>query len=70
MRHLLSINDLSKTEAIEILDTATELSRLSEGAVKKFPTLRGRTVVNLFFLKTPLAHVSLLKLQQNDSQPM
>ena len=49
MRHLLSINDLSKTEAIEILDTATELSRLSEGAVRKFPTLRGRTVVNLFF---------------------
>ena len=48
MRHLLSISDLSKLEAISILDTATELSRISEGAVKKLPTLRGRTIVNLF----------------------
>ena len=58
MRHLLSINDLSKTEAIEILDTATELSRLSEGAVKKFPTLRGRTVVNLFFEDSTRTRIS------------
>ena len=48
MRHLLSIADLSKAEAISILDTATELARVSEGAVKKLPTLRGRTIVNLF----------------------
>jgi aspartate carbamoyltransferase catalytic subunit len=48
MRHLLSISDLSKTEAISILDTANELARVSDGAVKKLPTLRGRTIVNLF----------------------
>jgi len=48
MRHLLSISDLTKLEAISILDTATELSRISDGAVKKLPTLRGRTIVNLF----------------------
>ena len=48
MRHLLSISDLTKVEAISILDTATELSRVSDGAVKKLPTLRGRTIVNLF----------------------
>lgn len=48
MRHLLSIADVSKTEAISILDTANELARVSEGAVKKLPTLRGRTIVNLF----------------------
>lgn len=48
MRHLLSIADLSKTEAISILDTAVELARISDGAVKKLPTLRGRTIVNLF----------------------
>jgi aspartate carbamoyltransferase catalytic subunit len=48
MRHLLSISDLTKSEAISILDTATELSRVSDGAVKKLPTLRGRTIVNLF----------------------
>jgi aspartate carbamoyltransferase catalytic subunit len=48
MRHLLSISDLSKSEAVSILDTATELARVSDGAVKKLPTLRGRTIVNLF----------------------
>jgi aspartate carbamoyltransferase catalytic subunit len=48
MRHLLSIADVSKVEAISILDTAHELARVSEGAVKKLPTLRGRTIVNLF----------------------
>jgi aspartate carbamoyltransferase catalytic subunit len=48
MRHLLSIADLTKSEAISILDTATELARVSDGAVKKLPTLRGRTIVNLF----------------------
>jgi aspartate carbamoyltransferase catalytic subunit len=48
MKHLLSINDLSKSEAISILDTAQELSRVSDGPMKKLPTLRGRTIVNLF----------------------
>jgi len=48
MKHLLSISDLSKPDAISILDTATELARVSDGAVKKLPTLRGRTIVNLF----------------------
>jgi aspartate carbamoyltransferase catalytic subunit len=48
VRHLLSIADLNKVEAISILDTAAELARVSDGAVKKLPTLRGRTIVNLF----------------------
>lgn len=48
MRHLLSIADLSKDDAISILDTAHELSKVSDGAVRKLPTLRGRTIVNLF----------------------
>lgn len=48
MKHLLSISSLNKSEAISILDTASELSRVSDGAVKKLPTLRGRTIVNLF----------------------
>ena len=47
--HLLSIKDLSVSEILEVLDTARELSRITDGAVKKLPTLRGRTVVNLFF---------------------
>lgn len=48
MKHLLSIADLSRVDAIRILDTAESLSVASDGAVKKLPTLRGRTVVNLF----------------------
>jgi aspartate carbamoyltransferase catalytic subunit len=48
VRHLLSISNISKAEAISILDTANELARVSDGAVKKLPTLRGRTIVNLF----------------------
>jgi aspartate carbamoyltransferase catalytic subunit len=48
MKHLLSITDLSKSDAIEILNTAEELARASDGPMKKLPTLRGRTIVNLF----------------------
>lgn len=48
MRHLLSISDLNKVEAINILDTAELLSRASDGPMKKLPTLRGKTIVNLF----------------------
>ena len=47
--HLLSVNDLSRDGALEVLDTARELSRITDGAIKKLPTLRGRTIVNLFF---------------------
>ncbi|TQN31341.1 aspartate carbamoyltransferase [Haloactinospora alba] len=49
MRHLLSAGDLSRDEANHVLDTAQELARISGRSVKKFPTLRGRTVVNLFY---------------------
>jgi len=48
VRHLLSISDLSKDEAVLILDTAIEMARASDGPMKKLPTLRGRTIVNLF----------------------
>ncbi len=48
MKHLLSIADLSRIDAIRILDTAAELARVSDTPMKKLPTLRGRTIVNLF----------------------
>ncbi|MDH6114290.1 aspartate carbamoyltransferase catalytic subunit [Kitasatospora sp. MAP12-15] len=48
-RHLVSAADLSRDDALLVLDTAEELAQLSGRAVKKLPTLRGRTVVNLFF---------------------
>jgi aspartate carbamoyltransferase catalytic subunit len=49
MQHLLSAVDLTAPEAITLLDTAEEMARLTDRAIKKLPTLRGRTVVNLFF---------------------
>jgi aspartate carbamoyltransferase catalytic subunit len=48
-RHLLSTADLSFDDATLILDTALEMAAVSDRTVKKLPTLRGRTVVNLFF---------------------
>ena len=57
-KHLLSIEDLSKTDAIQILDTAEEIARISDGPVKKLPTLRGRTIVNLFFEDSTRTRIS------------
>jgi len=57
-RHLLSINDLSREQAILILDTADELSRVSDAPIKKLPTLRGRTVVNLFYEDSTRTRIS------------
>ena len=56
--HLLSIEDLSKDDALRILDTASELSRVSNSTIKKLPTLRGRTVVNLFFEDSTRTRIS------------
>ena len=49
MRHLLSTKDLSRDEAIHILDVAEDMADVATREVKKLPTLRGKTVINLFF---------------------
>jgi aspartate carbamoyltransferase catalytic subunit len=48
-RHLLGITDLDADEITLILDTAEAMKEIGGRAIKKVPTLRGRTVVNLFF---------------------
>lgn len=48
-KNLLGLKDLSKEEISHILDTATSFKEISKRAVKKVPTLRGRTVASLFF---------------------
>ena len=58
MKHLLSINDISYDEAVQILDTAQELARVSDGPMKKLPTLRGRTIVNLFYEDSTRTRIS------------
>ena len=48
-RHLLSTTDLDRVDVERILDTARSLETSLQREVKKLPTLRGRTVVNLFY---------------------
>ena len=49
LKHFLSIEGLDKNLLTEILDTAESFADISQQQVKKFPLLRGKTVVNLFF---------------------
>jgi aspartate carbamoyltransferase catalytic subunit len=48
-RHLLSIADLSRDDVERLLATARSFARSLEREMKKLPTLRGRTVVNVFY---------------------
>jgi aspartate carbamoyltransferase catalytic subunit len=48
-RHLLSIADLGRDDVERILDTAASLQASLDREVKRLPTLRGRTVVHLFY---------------------
>jgi aspartate carbamoyltransferase catalytic subunit len=48
-KDLLGIDDLSKDDIYRILDTAEAMREIGERPIKKVPTLRGKTVVNLFY---------------------
>jgi aspartate carbamoyltransferase catalytic subunit len=56
--HLLSAADLPRDDALLILDTAEELAHIADRPIKKLPTLRGRTVVNLFFEDSTRTRIS------------
>ncbi len=58
MRHLLSAADLDRGRAIEILDIASRMAATQGREIKKLPTLRGRTVVNLFFEDSTRTRIS------------
>jgi aspartate carbamoyltransferase catalytic subunit len=59
IRHLLSAADLDLPTATLVLDTAREMDAALEGReVKKLPTLRGRTVVNLFYEDSTRTRIS------------
>jgi aspartate carbamoyltransferase catalytic subunit len=57
-RHLISVQDLSKPEALGLLATAKELARITDGPNKKLPTLRGKSIVNLFFEDSTRTRIS------------
>ena len=58
MRHLLSTADLSADQAISLLDLSDEMALVNERENRKLPTLRNRTVVNLFYEDSTRTRVS------------
>ncbi|MGM7696901.1 aspartate carbamoyltransferase catalytic subunit [Microbacterium sp. A84] len=58
MRHLLDTQTLDRETALRILDVAEDMSDTQSREVKKLPTLRGKTVVNLFFEDSTRTRIS------------
>ena len=58
LSHLISIRDLTREEAILLLDTAEQMAATQHHSVKKLPTLQGKTVVNLFFEDSTRTRIS------------
>jgi aspartate carbamoyltransferase catalytic subunit len=58
MRHLLDTQTLSRADALRILDVAEDMADTQQREVKKLPTLRGKTVVNLFFEDSTRTRIS------------
>jgi len=58
MKHLLGTRGLGREAAVELLDVAEDMAAVQEREVKKLPTLRGKTVVNLFFEDSTRTRIS------------
>ena len=58
MMHLLSTKSITREEAIVLLDIAEDMADVANREVKKLPTLRGKTVVNLFFEDSTRTRIS------------
>jgi len=58
MRHLLDTKTLDRQTALRVLDVAEDMSDTQSREVKKLPTLRGKTVVNLFFEDSTRTRIS------------
>ena len=58
LTHLLDTKSLSRDSALAILDVAEDMSDTQQREIKKLPTLRGKTVVNLFFEDSTRTRVS------------
>jgi aspartate carbamoyltransferase catalytic subunit len=58
MKHLLSMDQLTSTDITTILDTAESLRSVTDRPIKKLPTLRGRTVCNLFYEASTRTRIS------------
>ncbi|CAN5648231.1 aspartate carbamoyltransferase catalytic subunit [soil metagenome] len=58
LKHLLSMDQLGADDIIKVLDTAESLQQVTDRPIKKLPTLRGRTVCNLFYEASTRTRIS------------
>src|SRR6266487_5404968 len=58
IKHLLSMQQLSRDDVVKILDTAESFREVGTRVIKKVPALRGRTVVNLFYENSTRTRIS------------
>jgi aspartate carbamoyltransferase catalytic subunit len=58
LKHLLSMDQLGPQDITTILDTADSLRQVTDRPIKKLPTLRGRTVCNLFYEASTRTRIS------------
>src|SRR6266545_3919272 len=58
IKHLLSVNQLTREDVLRILDTAESFREVGTRVIKKVPALRGRTVVNLFYENSTRTRIS------------
>jgi aspartate carbamoyltransferase catalytic subunit len=58
VKHLLGTKDMTREDAIHILDTAAQMAATQDREIRKLPTLRGKTVVNLFFEDSTRTRIS------------
>ncbi|HUH52963.1 MAG TPA: aspartate carbamoyltransferase catalytic subunit [Microbacteriaceae bacterium] len=58
MKHLLDTKTLTHEDALRILDTAEDMALTQTREVKKLPTLRGKSIVNLFFEDSTRTRIS------------
>ena len=58
IKHLLSMDQLDASDITKVLDTAESLRQVTDRPIKKLPTLRGRTVCNLFYEASTRTRIS------------
>jgi aspartate carbamoyltransferase catalytic subunit len=58
IKHLLSVTQLSRDDVMQVLDTAESFREIGTRVIKKVPSLRGRTVVNLFYEPSTRTRIS------------
>lgn len=57
-RHVFDLDDFSRAEIEEVLDTTESMKEILSREIKQVPTLRGKTIVNMFFEESTRTRIS------------